>query len=218
MLVLYAVPVSNYCATVRLLLRLKGVRFAEMAPPGGYGSIAYRGIVPTGTVPAIADGDLVLSESSVIAEYIEERFPGQALIPAGSAVSRARVRWLQRLHDTRVEPPLRALFAQVAPACRDRATLERGWADFHARLNELAQVADDGPYLVAAGRSLADYTYPATLLLAERMATAFEAALTLPGRLASWWTALRAEPVVAAELATYGEAVDAWIANKQGVA
>lgn len=208
----YAVPVSNYAATVRLLLQLKGVPFLEQMPPDGYGSAKYKAVVPTGTVPAIVDDEVALSESAVIAEYLDERYPSPTLLPPpGEVAARARVRLLQRLHDTRIEPPLRALFGHVDPAKRDPAVVEAQLATFEARLLEIAQLAVPAPFLAGAKPTLADYAYPATLLLGERMGDALERRWQMPASLGPWWQRLRGLPAVAAMLHDYGRAVDAWI-------
>lgn len=211
----YAVPVSNYAATVRLLLQLKGVPFLERLPPDGYGSAAYKAIVPTGTVPAIVDDAVALSESAVIAEYLDERYPSPALLPPPDDVAaRARVRLMQRLHDTRIEPPLRALFGHVDPEKRDAGAVEAQLALLEARLDELASLTEPAPFLAGALPTLADYAYPATLLLGERMGDVLERRWQLPPALGPWWHRLRGLPAVAAMLHDYGLAVDAWIATK----
>ena len=211
----YAVPVSNYSATVRLLLQLKGVPFVERAPLDGYGSAAYKALVPTGTVPAIADDLVVLSESAVIAEYLDERYPSPPLLPpADDPAKRATVRLVQRLHDTRVEPPLRALFGHVDPTRRDPAVVEAGLDTFERRLAELGQLVQPAPFFAGELPTVADYAYPATLLLGERMGQALDRRWLLPPTLAPWWHRLRSLPAVAAMLHDYERAVDAWIASR----
>ncbi len=213
----YAVPVSNYCATVRLLLQLKGVPFVEQKPPDGYGSPAYKAIVPSGTVPALVDDAVVLSESGVIAEYLDERYGAPALLPpAGDVAARAQARLLARLHDTRVEPCLRLLFAHVDPLRRQEDVVCAQLGAFLDRFGEVAAIARPTPYLAGPVPTLADYTYPATLLLAERMFEVLHRQWSLPPELAPWWHRLRGLPAVAAMLADYGRAVDAWIASKTG--
>ena len=75
MITLYNVPVSSYGAKVRIILAHKGIEWTELAPPDGYGSPAYRAVIPSGTVPAIIDGDLKLADSEAIAEYLDELVP-----------------------------------------------------------------------------------------------------------------------------------------------
>ncbi|SIO46074.1 Glutathione S-transferase, N-terminal domain [Octadecabacter temperatus] len=81
MLTIYAVPVSVYNAKLRILLRHKGVPFSEQPPPGGYGSAEYKSLVPSGNLPAMVHGDLILADSEAIAEYIEEAFPETPMLP-----------------------------------------------------------------------------------------------------------------------------------------
>ena len=91
MITLYNVPVSSYGAKVRIILVHKGIEWTELAPPDGYGSSAYRAIIPSGTVPAIIDGDLKLADSEAIAEYLDEHVPAPPMMPADPE-SRARAR------------------------------------------------------------------------------------------------------------------------------
>lgn len=211
----YAVPVSNFCATVRLVLELKEVAFEERSPPDGDGSTAYKRIVPTGTVPGLVDDAVVLSETAVIVDYLDARYPVPALRPARAPAARARLRWLARLHDTRIEPPLRALFDQMNPARRDDAAVAAEWDRLRDRLAELAAVTTPAPFLAGGRLTLADVAYPATLLLGERMANELGRTLPLPPALAPWWARLRAQPPVAAMLDGYAAAVDAWLAAER---
>jgi glutathione S-transferase len=58
---------------------------------------AYRDLAPTGRVPMLVHGDLVLNESSAIIEYLDEAFPAPAyatVLPA-DLVKRAKAREVQ---------------------------------------------------------------------------------------------------------------------------
>ena len=54
---------------------------------------AYRNRNPQGLIPTLEDGDLTISQSLAILEYLEESVPDPALLPKGAA-ERARVRQL----------------------------------------------------------------------------------------------------------------------------
>ena len=129
---------------LRIVLVNKSVPFEEREPPGGYRSAAYRAIVPTGTMPAIDDDGFVLSESEAIAEYLEEKFPVPRMLP-DTPRERATARFLSRFHDLHLEPQVRALFAQVAPATRDVATVAARAADIRARVAQLDSLARPRP-------------------------------------------------------------------------
>jgi len=149
---IFATPVSVYSCKLRLALALKGMDWTEIAPPDGYGSPAYRRIVPQGSVPALVHGDFVLAGSGAIIEYLDDIGAGPALLPP-DARGRARARALSDLIDTRLEPALRALFALVGTGAAvpgaARAALLR-------HLQALDRLAGPGPFLAGAAPGLPD--------------------------------------------------------------
>lgn len=211
--VFYTHPVSNYGAKVAIVLAAKNVPHEERRPPGGYGSPAYKAIVRTGTIPAIVHGDLVLSESETINEYLEEAFPEPCMLP-GDPAMRARQRFLARFHDLRVEPPIRALFKHMNPELRDRALVEERVAELHMRLEQLDAFADPKPYLLTERLSLADCGYAPSLMLAELMLDALGHRLRPSTRLQAWREVLDADPAVAPAMAVCREAGLAWLEAK----
>ncbi|MEM7745404.1 MAG: glutathione S-transferase family protein, partial [Pseudomonadota bacterium] len=159
MLRVYAIPVSLYCAKLRIVLRHKELTWEEIPPPGGYGSAAYKDHVPSGNLPALVDGDLLIADSEAIAEYLEERHPVPAMLPSDAA-DRARVRERGRFHDTRLEPALRALF----PFLPGRSAPPESFPDAQAdqvstRLEQLSQML--GP-VAGEALSLGDCGHPIT--------------------------------------------------------
>ena len=84
---------SSWSMRAWLALRLAGAEFEEQVFPLGEPGVRerIRRHSPTGRVPALADGDLVVWDSLAIAEYVAERFPGAALWPPDHA-ARARAR------------------------------------------------------------------------------------------------------------------------------
>ncbi len=209
----YTTPVSNFAAKVEIALRCKGLAFAAVAPPGGYGSAAFKAIVPAGTIPAIVHDGLVLAESETIVEYLEEAFPEPPLLPRGAA-ARARCRQLARFHDTRLEPPLRALFPHMAPAGRDAVFVERQLGLFRTRLADLAAMATPSPWLAGPTLTLADLPYPPTLLMARLMLEHLGHALALPSALADWQALAMAHPAIAPVLEAQEAAQRAWLASR----
>lgn len=63
----------------------------------------YLKINPQGTIPAMTHGDLVLTESTAIMEYVNEAFDGPDLMPA-DAKDRWRVRWWMKFIDQWLAP------------------------------------------------------------------------------------------------------------------
>lgn len=212
-MILYGNPLSTYCAKVRVVLRAKNIPFTDQSPPDGYGSAAYRAIVPMGTVPGLVDGELVLSESEAIAEYIEEIAPDPSLLP-GDAAQRARIRSLSRIHDCWVEPQLRGLYAHVAPAARDDARVADHLAALRRRLQEFADYATPAPYIAGDALTIADCAWPTTLIQMELLLPVFGQALVLPEKLQPWREAIDAHPAVQPGLAPCREAMAAWLQGR----
>ena len=130
-MILYSLPISNYCGKVLHALRFKDLECEILPPPGGYGSEEYKKRVPSGTIPALDHDGVILSESEVINEYLNEVFPEPNLLP-GSAEQRAKIRMLCRLHDLKLEPIVRSLFPAMSPEKRDAEMVEK-------RLEEMEQ-------------------------------------------------------------------------------
>ena len=105
MLSLYEHPLSPYAQKVKIALREKGVAF-EVATPAGMGAGNAQGdfasASPRGEVPAIVDGDVTIFDSTIILEYIEDKWPTPAMLPKAPA-DRARVRMIEEVMDTHYE-------------------------------------------------------------------------------------------------------------------
>lgn len=105
MITLYDHPLSPYAQKVKIALREKGVDF-EAVLPGGLGAGGAQGAFvaanPRAEVPALVDGELAVFDSTIILEYIEDRWPEPALLPKSPA-ERARVRMIEEVMDTHFE-------------------------------------------------------------------------------------------------------------------
>jgi len=208
MLRVYCVDHSLYCAKLRLLLRTKGLAWQDLAPPEDYLSI-----VPTGNLPALVDGDLVLTDSEAIAEYLEEKHPSPAMLPQG-LFARAKCRELARFHDTRLEPALRLLFKNVSPAARDASEVNDAHELITKRLTALGELLSQSP-LPTNRLWLSDcgllVTFQWLKLFEER---AVLPKLNWPKACTKWEIALHKLPQVADELAFYRPHMIEWVDSK----
>ncbi len=104
--IVYDHPLSPYGQKVKIALIEKGVSFEAPMPDGiGAGSSVsdFLQASPRGEVPALVEGDDVrVFDSTVILEYIEDRWPDPPMLPAGP-LERARVRMLEDTMDTHYE-------------------------------------------------------------------------------------------------------------------
>lgn len=94
--------VSPYVRKVLACMVLKGIDDYEIDPiTPFFGGDEFERMSPLRRIPVLIHGDLVLTDSSVICAYLDEAFPGRALMPE-SPVDRARARWLEEYADTRL--------------------------------------------------------------------------------------------------------------------
>lgn len=101
-MILYDAARCPYCARVRIVLAEKGLDFETVAIDLSDRPAWLFEKNPRGKVPVLEeDGGLVLPESVVIMEYLEERFPEPALWPADPA-ERALARLLLDRFDDRL--------------------------------------------------------------------------------------------------------------------
>src|SRR5689334_15358807 len=85
---------SSAAYRVRIALQLKGLDYEYAAVhlvKGEQQGEAYRALNPQQLVPALADGEAIVTQSLAIIEYLDERHPLPPLLPATPA-ERARVR------------------------------------------------------------------------------------------------------------------------------
>ena len=105
MLKLYEHPLSAYAMKVKIALNEKGIEFETAVPDGmptGAAAGEFVEANPRAEVPTLIDGDFHVFDSTVILEYIEEKWPAPALLPKAPA-ERARVRMVEDVMDTQYE-------------------------------------------------------------------------------------------------------------------
>jgi glutathione S-transferase len=66
-----------------------------------FGDDKFSELNPLRRVPVFIDDQVSVSDSTVICEYLEERYPTPALLP-GAPAERARPRWMEEFADTRL--------------------------------------------------------------------------------------------------------------------
>jgi glutathione S-transferase len=91
-MLLYEHPLSSYAQKVKIALREKGVAFEVETPPGlgsGKADGEFAVASPRNEVPALIDGEARIFDSTIILEYLEDKFPSPPL-PSSSAPVRLR--------------------------------------------------------------------------------------------------------------------------------
>ncbi len=189
MLTLYDAPRCPYCARVRIVLAEKDIPHEtvviDLADRPGW---LYEKN-PSGKVPVVEEDGWVLPESAVIAEYLEERYPEPALLPADPG-ERAVARLLVFRHDDFSDPyyALRRKHSGAAEA-------------FDAALHTLDAMLGHVPYLTGRAFGLADVGYaPWVIRARELMGVSFD---PFPA-VRDWLDRLAERPSIAAELEVVG--------------
>lgn len=209
MLTIYSVPVAVYCAKLRIILRHKAIPFEELPPPGGYGSDAYRALVPSGNLPAMIHDGFMLSDSEAIAEYLEEAFPDIPMLPQ-SVKLRAKAREFSRSHDTRLEPAVRAIYPQVAYATRNANEVIAGGALISKHLSSLALLLSANA-LDTNKLWLCDCGFAMTFAWIKAFEVALDLPIDWPEIVTDYDARLQRFHVIADELVAYQPAMDAYL-------
>jgi glutathione S-transferase len=102
MLALYHNDMSSCAQKVRLCLAEKSLQWESRhldLRAGEHQQDWYVKLNPRAVVPTLVDGDIVVPESNVINEYLDERFPDPPLKP-GDPFGRAKMRlWTKQLDE-----------------------------------------------------------------------------------------------------------------------
>ena len=206
MLTVYTVPISLYCAKLRIVLRHKQLEWNEQTPPGGYGSDEYKTVVVSGNLPALVDGSLLIADSEAIAEYLEEKYPVPAMLPSEPSL-RAKARELSRFHDTRLEPEIRKLFGNLLPDKRNPQLNKVQAKKINSRLLQFSEISESSP----AELSLAHCGYPITFAWLDVLIPLLPLKINWPKNIFTWRKDTEAFPAVAAELSDYCPQIKEWI-------
>jgi maleylacetoacetate isomerase len=166
-LVLYSYWRSSAAFRVRIALNLKGLHYETRAvhlvrDGGEQHSPAYVALNPQQLVPALVDGDRVLTQSMAIIEYLDETHPLPPLLPKDPA-GRARVRALAQLVACDIHPignlrVFQELDKQFGASDEQKAVWMRHWiaTGFHALETMLAGSKDTGRYCHGDTPGMAD--------------------------------------------------------------
>jgi maleylacetoacetate isomerase len=204
-MILHGFSYSGSTYRVRIALNLKGIAYEQRSVHlvrGGGEQHAqdYRRLSPLGVVPTLVDGDVVVTQSGAIVEYLDEIRPAPPLLPEGAA-ARARVRALAQTLGVDSHPlvtirVLRHLHATRGDDDAAQKAWSRHWLAFGLAGGEtlLAGHPDTGRYCHGNRLSLADLYLVPQALAALRHDIALEAYPTID----RIYRACLAHPAVAA--------------------
>ena len=94
-------PVSPYVRKVLAVCEMKGVPYRLDPIVPFFGDDSFSELSPLRRIPVFIDDKVSLCDSTVICEYLEDRYPTPRILPADAA-HRAQARWLEEYADTRI--------------------------------------------------------------------------------------------------------------------
>jgi glutathione S-transferase len=163
---------STNASKVKVILEEKGLRYrVERLRPGDLWKKPPEMLAkhPLGKVPWIEDEGLVVYDSSVINEYLEERYPEPPLLPR-DPVARARARMLENFGD---EAILVGALPRIwmpwwsKPEDRDMHGMEQGREQLRGRVFPYLERELDAREYLCGSFTLADAPYMALAMVLE---------------------------------------------------
>ena len=148
---LFSDPQNHYSHRVRMVLCEKGVTVDIVDVDLSHKPEELSEINPYGTLPTLLDRDLVLYKSTVIMEYLDERFPHPPLLPV-YPVARAQCRLL--MHRIELDWSGRV---DVVMAGKGRETaMDKARKELRESLAAIAPVFADRPFFMSEEFTLVD--------------------------------------------------------------
>jgi glutathione S-transferase len=170
MRVLYHLPLSPFSRKVRLTLAEKRLTFDLRVERAWERRAEYLELNPAGTVPTLVeDNGLIIPDSNVICEYLEEAYPDTPLM-GRTLAERVEVRRLVAWFDGKFagevtrnllgEKFMRRLTGRGNP---DATAIRTGYVALRYHLDYLGWLAETRKWLAGATLSLADFAAAAHL-------------------------------------------------------
>ena len=206
---LYSGPLSLFTAKVRVALDEKALAYervevgwslAERYLPHHPDVVALN---PKAQVPVLVDGDVVVYDSTVVLEYLEDRYPDPPLYPR-DAIARARCRQLEAAADELWFPAIwdliEGVFYAAADGSPDAARADAARAALAHRYDGLDKELAGREFLCGA-YSVADI---GTFIMVNAAATLGAPPSDAHARVRDWLARTRARPAVRREAEAMG--------------
>jgi len=206
MLVLYEFGLSPFAQKVKIALREKNIPFDRRNGLTGEHAAEVRRLSRRGEIPLLLGGTTVVTDSTIILDYLDEKWPDPPLLPDDPA-RRAESRSLEEWCDSEIEATLynlgEIMFSEDGPTEARQAVMEFGQAELTRHQAALAdRLGDDdffdGSMLGRADMSVLPHMNASRVM---RMAPAQE-------NLLAWLDRMNARPSVAETVAEVKQSLD----------
>jgi len=198
MRVLYHLPLSPYARKVRLVLAEKRLPFELRVEKVWERRPEYLELNPAGTVPTlIEDNGLVIPDSGVICEYLDEAYPDTGLM-GRTLAERVEVRRLTAWFDGKFaaevtrnllgEKHMRRIAGRGNP---DPSAIRTGYTAIRYHMEYIGWLADTRKWLAGASMSLADFAAAAHLSALDFIGDV-DWSLSAPAK--DWYARMKSRP------------------------
>ncbi len=148
-MIFYSGSEDHFSHRVRIVLAEKGVAVDILDVSADEHNAELADLNPYNSVPTLLDRDLVLYESKVMMEYLDERFPHPPLLPV-YPVARARSRlWMHR-----IEREWCPLVEQIQQGSKKDA--EKARKELRESLTGISPIFEDMPFFMSEEFTLVD--------------------------------------------------------------
>ena len=205
MLTIYGVPISVHTRKVIVAAIEKQIPYKiqpviPFHPPAGWAELS-----PTGKIPVVTDGDLVLRDSSVICTYLERTYPAHPIYPTETR-DLVQALWLEEYADgTIFREVIHGLFFQkiirpnVLKQETDTKVIDAILGEAMPKVFGYLEQSAGGAFLAGAGFSIADIAVVSNLINLCYLGFAVDA--TRYPQLAAYFGRQLARPSIQAALA-----------------
>jgi glutathione S-transferase len=160
MITLYHHPKTRSSRFIFLLEELGApyeIRQVTLRRADGTGAVDPANPHPHGKVPAISDDGVAVFESSAIALYLTDKFPGNGIGPVVGDPKRGPYLSILAYYGSVLEPAFMSKFMNM-PVPRGTA----GWVVVEEAMDFIIKTLSAGPYLLGEKFSAADVLYATT--------------------------------------------------------
>ncbi|MFN8641405.1 MAG: glutathione S-transferase family protein [Candidatus Binatia bacterium] len=194
---LYDYPDCPFAQKVRVVLAEKELEyetvFVDLRTGEHRQNAEFLKLNPYGKVPILIDDEVVVYDSTIINEYLEDEYPIPSLMPEDSA-AKARVRTLEDYCDNSFLPSAGFVQAELSKPVeeQDQERLSRYRTELQRGLKRLEVFLGGKEYLVG-DFSLADVAFVPALLILPRLGVDVDPALR---GVTAWINRLKQRPSV----------------------
>ncbi|MFN3239174.1 MAG: glutathione S-transferase family protein [Pseudomonadales bacterium] len=185
---LYTGDLSPYSAKVRMQIYAMGINDIEFELPVAFYMGKMAEVSPIGRIPALETDEGIIPESEVIAEYLDDLYPEQALLPK-DPYARSQVRLLSRIADIYLMNNIFMVLPQIPRGTRNEAIRDLLIGQVNRGMGALEKHLTDSAFAVGSELTRADCSLVPALFLCEHTVPRLDVENPILGteKVAAYW-------------------------------